>query len=170
MTIEAGFEVLPFQQAVITSAKCKMFSMPKVMGKAFTEMKEYLDKQGVMYFPAPFTMYKNVDFEKLVKQNMFTMIMCAFTTKYDFDMGYAIMADIEVPEGMELASYNYKNVASCVHTGPYQKVSSTYKELYYWIKEQGKTPMDVSFEMYMNDPQEVKPAELQTKLYIPFKD
>jgi AraC family transcriptional regulator len=68
----------------------------------------------------------------------------------------------------ELAGGDYAVVR---HKGCYSKLIDTYRWVYgQWLPTSGREPGDVPcFEVYLNDPNEVKPEELETDVYVPLK-
>lgn len=60
------------------------------------------------------------------------------------------------------------SAAHTVHMGPYTELKDAYAALDAWIREQGKTPGDSPFELYMTDPGKVPdPAQWKTEIYWP---
>ena len=54
-----------------------------------------------------------------------------------------------------------------IHRGPYAECEPTYLKLFAWIAERNLTIAGPVREVYVNDPREVKPAEILTEIYIP---
>ncbi len=55
------------------------------------------------------------------------------------------------------------------HKGPYNTVKETYSTLMSFIKEKGHEPAGPCFEVYINDPQKVKPEKLKTDIVFVLK-
>ena len=55
-------------------------------------------------------------------------------------------------------------LASTVHTGPYEKISATYEQLKKWIEGQGMIISGPAFEFYLNNPQTTPPESLRTEI------
>ena len=58
-------------------------------------------------------------------------------------------------------------VAMTVHHGPYEELSSAYHSMLAWVTENGYELVGPPREIYLNDPREVGPEQLQTKLEFP---
>ncbi len=58
-------------------------------------------------------------------------------------------------------------VATTTHTGPYEEISPAYHALTEWIAGQGYEIAGPPREIYLNDPQEVAPDALLTRLEYP---
>ncbi len=58
------------------------------------------------------------------------------------------------------------------HTGCYSKMIDTYRWLYgEWMPANGKEYLEAPcVEVYLNDPKQVAPEELETDIYAPLKD
>ena len=60
--------------------------------------------------------------------------------------------------------------AMCVHAGPYHKLGNAYAAVMKWIGENGCEISYAPFDVYMNDPRQVKsPEELITEVWFPIK-
>ncbi len=57
--------------------------------------------------------------------------------------------------------------AEIIHKGPYEKSEESYKQLFSWIKEKGYRITGPTREVYLNDPKDFLPAELETEIYAP---
>lgn len=57
------------------------------------------------------------------------------------------------------------------HKGPYEKFQETYDSIFKkWLPESGEELDErPSYELYLNSPQDTKPADLMTEIYVPVK-
>ncbi len=86
-------------------------------------------------------------------------------------------ADIEVvvPVGKEVeASGEFKcyrlpggEMARVVHKGPYQECGPTYERFFAWLKENNKSMVGPTREIYLNDPMVVPTEEIETEIFAP---
>lgn len=89
--------------------------------------------------------------------------------KLRYDAAVAVMRPVE-PHGdfgvMDLAGGRY---AVATHRGPYDTLGRTYERLYGgWLPRSGLAVRDVpGFEEYLNNPQNTKPEDLLTKIWVP---
>lgn len=60
-------------------------------------------------------------------------------------------------------------VASTVHRGPYDEMRPAYHTLEGWISEHGRQIVGPPREIYLSDPGEVPPADLQTRIDWPIR-
>ena len=60
-----------------------------------------------------------------------------------------------------------KHVAVTVHHGPYEELSSAYHSMLGWISENGYELSGSPREIYLNDPGNTSPEQLQTQLEFP---
>jgi AraC family transcriptional regulator len=89
--------------------------------------------------------------------------------KIRYDAAVTVQRSVE-PEGefgvLELAGGAY---AVATHRGPYENLSRTYRSLYGgWLPQNGRqlrhTP---AFEEYLNSPQDTRPDDLMTRIWLP---
>jgi len=77
-------------------------------------------------------------------------------------------------EGMDLGLAFYQlrggKFAKTVHKGPYENCEASYDELFEWIKDKGYKITGPIREVYMNDPNEVKPEKIKTEIYVPIEE
>ncbi|MEX1333711.1 MAG: GyrI-like domain-containing protein [Candidatus Limnocylindrales bacterium] len=59
------------------------------------------------------------------------------------------------------------DAAFALHVGPYDTIGETWGRLMAWVAEQGRTPAGPTWEVYIDDPQEVAVDQLKTELYVP---
>lgn len=59
--------------------------------------------------------------------------------------------------------------AKTLHLGPYEKMSAAYDALNQWLKDNKKQMNGPAVEVYINNPSEVKPEDLRTEIYAPYK-
>ena len=60
-------------------------------------------------------------------------------------------------------------MARIVHKGPYEGCEAAYETLFAWLEENGKEVVGPIREVYLNDPNEVPPAEILTEIYAPIE-
>jgi effector-binding domain-containing protein len=111
---------------------------------------QYLGELGVTPAGAPFVAYFNMDMQDL-----------------DMEVGFPVAQPL--PGGGEVQSSEIPGgkVATCLHTGPYPEISQAYQALSTWVNENGYKMTGVSYEFYLNDPQETPPEALQTQILFP---
>lgn len=83
--------------------------------------------------------------------------------------GPTVAAGSPTPEGTGLGTRTVLGCkcATVVHVGPYDKLMTTYSATFEWIDTKGyKSSMPI-VEVYENDPKEVDPEKLKTKICIP---
>lgn len=72
------------------------------------------------------------------------------------------------PEGLTLRPFDGGKAACTIHVGPYDELGMAYRELEAWIDKEGLKTAGPPFDIYLNDPAEVKdPAKLATELVWP---
>ena len=57
-----------------------------------------------------------------------------------------------------------------LHTGRYSEIAPAYDALTEFVREQGYEPTGVSYEFYLNDPEETPQEKLQTQIIFPVKE
>ena len=102
--------------------------------------------QGAQAAGPPYVIYWNAD-------------MSALEMDLGFPVAQALPRDGDVEPG-EIPAGRW---AVTVHVGPYPDLGKAYRALEEWTAARG-LQTTVSCEIYLNDPDEVAPAELQTQV------
>jgi effector-binding domain-containing protein len=72
------------------------------------------------------------------------------------------------PQGLQLRHFDGGPAATTIHVGPYDQLGRAYRELAVWMENQGLKTGGPPFDIYLNDPNEVKdPAKFETELVWP---
>ncbi len=54
-----------------------------------------------------------------------------------------------------------------MHVGSFETVEETYPKIFEYIGKQNMTPAGPTMERFLSNPEEVKPEELQTEIWVP---
>lgn len=83
--------------------------------------------------------------------------------------GFELATGVDLPEGMESVDLPEGEVARLRFIGPYAELQRGYDHLYgTWLPASGREPADTPvFEVYLNTPRDVPPAELVTDICLP---
>lgn len=74
------------------------------------------------------------------------------------------------PAGFDLRTMPGGRAVRTLHVGPYDELGMAYRELEVWVDKQGLESNGDCFDIYLNDPTEVKdPARFETELVWPVK-
>lgn len=144
-----------------------MTKMSSVMGKNFTEIKKYLEKNNIECTEPPYAKYLDIDWDIQMKKGFLANLIEAFTKKWHFKVGFVISNKVEDFEEKKSDFIIKQKYIQTTHLGAYHKVGNTYKRLYAWAKDNDLKLSGVSFEFYLNDPQIVKKDKLETRVLIP---
>ncbi len=125
-------------------------ALPQVLGQLYGAIGQYMGELRKAPAGPPFVAYYNVDMQDL-------------DIEVGFPFAHALPGKGEIQAG-EIAAGKY---ATCLYTGPYSGVHVAYAALSSWMQEHGYQPTGVAYEFYLNDPSEVPPEELQTRVQMP---
>ncbi len=78
-----------------------------------------------------------------------------------------VQASFPSSDGFQCHELKADQVATTVHYGPYEELSSAYHSMLAWISENAYQLAGSPREIYLNDPRMVSPDELRTKLEFP---
>ena len=140
----------PKMNTLSIRTRTKVEDLPKIIGKTYMEIMEYMNTVGAQPIEAPFTAYYNLDMNDL-----------------DVEMGFPVQKAFE-GKG-EIAA---KELPSCkavtyMFKGAYSAMSSVYEEIFKFMEEKGLKATGVYYEYYYNSPMEVPESELLTKIVMP---
>jgi len=86
----------------------------------------------------------------------------------EWEIGFPVTAQALVQPPLEKKEWNFDQVASCLYQGPYDKSGETIATMLKWMEANGFEPSGPVLERYLDmNPQELKPEELRTEIWIP---
>lgn len=152
MMTECKIKKQKAQPALATRQVIAVDKLPEVLGRTFGAIIAYLGELKKKPAGPPFVAYHNMDIQAL-----------------DVEVGFPVhgklpgkgeLKDITIPGG---------EVATCMHTGPYEALKDTYGEFTAWVTQQGAEAAGVVYEYYLNAPDQVSKDQLKTRLAFPLK-
>lgn len=122
-------------------------NLPQVLGKAYGDIMNYLHEIGVQPAGAPYAGYFNMDMQDL-----------------DIEIGFPVGQVIPGRDKIQASEIPAGKQASCLYTGPYNKIEPVYNAIMDWLPAKGYIATGVSYEFYLNDPAQTPEAELLTEI------
>jgi effector-binding domain-containing protein len=140
------------QPTIAIRTRAAVQNLPQVLGKAYGDIMNYLMEIGVQPAGAPYVGYFNMDMQDL-----------------DLEIGFPVEQAISGKGDIQASEIPAGKQVSCLHTGPYSKVEPAYNAMMEWVPANGYTATGVSYEFYLNDPEQTPENELLTKIVFPLK-
>lgn len=127
--------------------------LSQVFGEGYAEIMQEAGKAGIQPAGAPFALYLNDDMSNL-----------------QIEFGFPASGPVPKMGGrVEAGTLPGGRAAVDMHIGPYATIEEAYNRLTAYVKEKGEEPTGICYELYLNDPGETPPEELQTEIYFPLK-
>lgn len=126
--------------------------LPQALGKAYGEIAAYLGSLRERPAGPPFVAYHNMDMQDL-----------------DVEIGFPVSHPLPGQGKLLPGAMPEGQIATCLHTGPYEDIPAAYDALNRWIDEHGYQATGLAIEIYLNDPQTTQPAQLQTQIMLPLR-
>ncbi len=157
------------QHAICVSKIAGTLKLGKVMKPAYQQIIDYLEQHGINLGEdnIPFTKYKNLDWEKISKKGLFSVIDMLFFYKWDMDIGIPCPDSIKATRCIKKTQLESGKYIRMIHKGSYKSVGDTYKQILDYATEQNLKTENYSIEFYLNDPREVKTSQLETEVLVP---
>jgi effector-binding domain-containing protein len=147
--------VMPAQTVLVIRDSAGPKDYEKVMGTAFTEIMQLVKKNGYDLKSYPFAIYLKWD-----SVTMFSVM----------DIGVPVTKPGKISGRVRLETLPEQKVVKAIFTGPYDKTGPTYMALAQYIKESNYEEQGGPWEIYLNNPMDVKdPSQLQTAIVFPVK-
>jgi len=127
-------------------------NLPSLLGESYGKIAEYLAELGEEPAGAPFTAYYNMDLQDL-----------------DVEIGFPVAKFLDSKDDIQANEVPGGKVGYALHTGRYGVIAPAYDALTQFVKEQGYEPTGVSYEFYLNDPEETPQEKLQTQIIFPLR-
>ena len=101
----------------------------------------------------PFTAYYNMDMQDL-----------------DVEIGFPVPKKLPDKGTIKAGEIPAGKVATCLYTGPYNEMEPAYNALHQWTQDNGYKLTGIAYEIYLNDPEQTPPEQLQTQIAFPLKN
>lgn len=143
---------LPAQPALSVRGRAAVQNLPVLIGQTHDRLISHL--QALREAPAGdlFVAYYNMDMQDL-----------------DVEIGFTLSKSLPGKEDIQSVTIPAGMAATCVYTGPYEKMAPVYEALNACIKENGCEASGIAYEFYLNSPLETPPEEYQTRIVLPLK-
>ena len=153
MTHDAGPKIVevPEVTTAVVRGTVAMSDLTDFFDRSFTVLGEALEKQGVAPTGAAYALYHGIPDESAT-----------------LEVGFPTDRAIEPEGSAESGSLPGGRVARMVHAGSFDGLAGAWQRLGTWIGEQGLTPADDYWEVYLTEPSPgMNPADLRTELNWP---
>jgi effector-binding domain-containing protein len=140
------------QPVLSVRARGAVKDLPAIMGRSYGTIGAYLGRMGRQPAGAPFVAYHNQDMQNL-----------------DLEIGFPVAKGLPGEGEIQPGEIPGGKAASCMHIGPYDKIAAAYEALEQWMQSKGRQGTGVCYEIYLNDPQQTPPGQLQTQILFPIK-
>jgi effector-binding domain-containing protein len=142
----------PRQPTLIVRTRAPVARLPEVLGPAWSSIMAHAGKAGATPSGPPFVGYHNMDMQDL-----------------DLEIGVPFARVVEGEGEVQPSEIPAGPAVATMHVGPYDRVGDAYDALQAWMTEQGVAPAGPAYEHYLNDPQEVAPEALRTRIVWPVR-
>jgi effector-binding domain-containing protein len=133
---------------------CSVITIGAKLGKMYTEIFDFISKNGIKESNPPFAIYHKFD------GNI-------------FDMEAGIPVDKLIPSKNKIiksGKFSPSQAVVAYYYGPYEKDYLAHQQLKKWIKKHNKKIINSPFEVYVSDPSmEKDSSKWLTKIYYPFE-
>jgi effector-binding domain-containing protein len=109
--------------------------LPTFLAGAFAEVTGALTRQGMHVTGPPLAIYRTRRADTV-----------------DVEAGFPVAAEVTSDADVKPGILPGGEAVETVHTGPYETLADTYRELADWIERHGRRPADLSWECYLTDP------------------
>ena len=152
MPYEVHVEEVNPQNVAAVRIRTNLSKISSDIGAGFGTLMQGLHRGGAVPSGAPLAVYHDV-----------------IDQETDGDIEVCVPVGSPLSGGSDVYTRELEGgrVATTMHLGPYEEISAAYQTLTSWIAENGHEIAGPPREIYLNDPQQVAPAELQTRIEYP---
>lgn len=143
---------LPGQPTLAVRSRAPVDQLNVVLGPLWGKVMAHASSLPATPAGPPYVAYHNMDMQDL-------------DLEVGFPFGEALPGSGDVVAGEIPAG----PAVQTIHRGPYENISEGYVALRSWLEEHGHEPAGPAYEHYLNDPAEVAPEELLTRLVWPIR-
>ena len=140
------------QPVLAIRTRTPVADLPQIMGKTYRAIEELLGELGEQPVGPAFAAYFNMNMQNL-----------------DVEIGFPVSRVLNSRGEIVACEIPAGRFATCHYTGPYSKIGLAYQALMQWMVKEGYQATGVSYEFYLNDPNQTSPQELMTEIMFPLK-
>lgn len=152
MTYQCELVDQPAQSTLSIPVTTTIKELPEELGKAYGVIGQYLGQLGQQPAGAPYAAYLSWGGDD-----------------FEVEIGFPVASSLPAKEHIQSGEIPAGKYARTEYTGPYNKIEPAYNALTAWVEEHGHEVTGVAYEFYLNDPGEVSPEELLTRIVFPLK-
>jgi len=138
------------QPALAIRTRAAVQDLPQVLGRCYASLYTYLEQIGQPPAGPPYIAYYNMDMQNL-----------------DLDVGVPVAKEQSGNGEIQPARLPGGTVATCLYTGPYNEMGPAYDTLTRFIEDNHRQPAGPVYEIYLSDPANTPPEQLQTLILFP---
>ncbi len=151
MSLNFATREIDSQPIVGIRATTTMEEIKQVIGALFGEVMAYLTGNGLAPAGMPFTIYHDMDAERL-----------------EMECGMPVASPVEGTERVRPGELPAGKVATVTHMGPYEQLGQTWSALMQWMEEESLQAAGAPWEVYVTDPgEEPDPSKWRTDIFFP---
>ncbi len=140
------------QTTLCVRVRARAQDLPQIMGRCFGAIGQYLVELRQPPAGMPYAGYLNMD-----GQNA------------DVEIGFPVGEALPGKGDIQPGTLPGGRMAAVMHFGPYEALEDAYHALQAYVQAQGLTATGAWYELYMNDPNQVPPEQIQTLVLMPLK-
>ena len=153
--------------SIMLAIEANSMTLPSTMSEGFGKLREIAASNSLETSGTPFCRYESLNWDELTDKGMAASMLDLFSHNWKFELGLPAGCSGDAMGEVYCRAFDEQDVVSAVFTGAHVHIEQGFKDLYAWLHRQGLKGSDESFEFYLNDPSQVPPEEVQTKLVIP---
>jgi len=150
MNSECKFEHQTVQPTLSVRFRTPLAGIATQFRRAYVTLGSYMGEMGARPVGPPFAIYHNMDSSDL-----------------DVEAGFVVEQPTSGKDEIHSGTLQESELATAIHTGPYETVGSTYSALTEWAHGCGLTSAGPFLEFYLDDPVVTPALELRTKVALP---
>lgn len=155
--------------AIEIEERISVWCMPATFGRDYKRIAEYLRSQGAECIDMPYARYLDMDWDVELNRGKLATFFSLLTKKWHFFAGMPSSKELTGEGDLKSKVHTSQRYVRGIHRGPYRECGATYKVLFQWAKDQGVTLKNEAIECYVNDPNEVNKADIETVILIPLE-
>jgi effector-binding domain-containing protein/ribosome-associated toxin RatA of RatAB toxin-antitoxin module len=140
------------QPIIYITDSCSMDKIGEKMGEMYGSLQAFLGKNKGESIGMPMAIWHNFDVKNMV-----------------FEAAFPVAKEMPAGDGVQSRTMPATKVLIVSHFGPYAAMEKSTEEVMAYIQKQGYEINGYEFDVYMNDPADVKPEEIETRMHFPIK-
>ena len=160
-------KVMPTQTVLEIAAEVPQWQVPKLLRQSLATIAEAVAESDNEKAGPPYAQFIGMDWDTVLNEGVLRQFIGLFRRRQKLQIGIPVARNQSSQGDVTCYSLEPGRCVVMTHLGPHHLVINTYREIFEWSRQHDAALQPRALEIYVSDPGETKPADLETLVAIP---